>query len=365
MALAVREFMSTDYPSVGIDDNVVEIAKRMARVASTVPVIDGRGTFRGVVTMAQIVRQVAAESDLEATTADQLAMAQRSIGPDEPLAKAAQMLAEHALSIVPVTESGRLDGVITYADVEAFRQLGEQLGPRLAQLDTRISPQDTMRGGLRGHYFVAGSSALRCVHASLSSAGRSSPKSVLDLPSGYGRVLRVLQAAYPNARFTACDIDRNAVDFCGGVLGATPVYSEDDPAKIQLNEKFDLIWVGSLFTHLPARRWRGFLDFFADHLTPAGLLIFTTLHDFISAAWVGISEQRGEEMLGELVRSGYAYLPQFGEDFGISLASPQWIKAQIDDHPRLRLHRLDEDAWQPVMPRHDVTTCLLGDGTPG
>ncbi|MCI0464995.1 MAG: class I SAM-dependent methyltransferase, partial [Gemmataceae bacterium] len=36
----------------------------------------------------------------------------------------------------------------------------------------------------------------------------------LDLPSGYGRVTRLLAATIPAPRITAADVDREAVRFC-------------------------------------------------------------------------------------------------------------------------------------------------------
>jgi SAM-dependent methyltransferase len=360
MDLAVRHVMSTDYPSVLAHQSGVEVAKRIGRVAWTVPVIAEGGKFQGLVTSTQIIQEVAAESDLKTTTAGQLARPHESIGPDEPFEQVIQRFTELAAEILPVTDQGRLIGVITRPDVDAFRRLEEQLGPRVTKLDTRISPDDGMNAGLRGHYLFAGASALRCIQTSLESAGRGDPASVLDLPCGYGRVLRVLMAAYPDARFVSCDIDRDAVDFCGNVLGATPVYSASDPAEIPIEDRFDLIWVGSLFTHFPAHRWPGFLDFFADHLTTDGLLIFTTLRKFGSPRWIGLNKEKGKELREQYARNGYGYIPQRGKDLGISIAAPAWIKTQIEAHPRLQLYRFDEEAWEPVAPRHDVTTCLLG-----
>ena len=94
---------------------------------------------------------------------------------------------------------------------------------------------------------------------------------ILDLPSGHGRALRYLQAEYPEADLTACDIIRGAVEFCAETFGATPVYGKEDPADIELGT-YDLIWCGSLVTHVDAPRWDDFLDLFENALEPGGLL---------------------------------------------------------------------------------------------
>ena len=54
-----------------------------------------------------------------------------------------------------------------------------------------------------------------------------------------------------------------------------PVYSQEDPAAIELPGPFDVIWVGSLFTHVPEDRWIEFLDLLESVLAADGLLVFT------------------------------------------------------------------------------------------
>ena len=60
--------------------------------------------------------------------------------------------------------------------------------------------------------------------------------------------------------------------------GDTP-YSRREPEEILL-DRHDLIWVGSLLTHLDAPLWRRFLGTFAEHLD--GLVLFTTAGDFVA-----------------------------------------------------------------------------------
>ena len=80
----------------------------------------------------------------------------------------------------------------------------------------------------------------------------------------------------PSARLGAGDIDHDGVDFCAATFGATPVYGREDPADVEIDAPYELIWCGSLFTHLPPERWEGFLALFERALAPGGLLVFTT-----------------------------------------------------------------------------------------
>ena len=106
----------------------------------------------------------------------------------------------------------------------------------------------------RDHYFMV-EAAQRHVEAILGIAGAPEPQRILDFPCGHGRVLRYLRAAYPLAEITACDLNRDGVEFCAERLGAVPVMSSEDPADIRLAGEFDLIWCGSLLTHLDSGRW--------------------------------------------------------------------------------------------------------------
>src|SRR6185436_1772186 len=113
-----------------------------------------------------------------------------------------------------------------------------------------VSPRDTMFRD-RQRYLNSGRRGLECIRLGMMAAGQTEVQSALDLPSGHGRVLRWIKAEFPAARLGACDIDRDGVDFCAATFGASPVYGREDPAEVEIDDPYDLIWSGSLFTHLP------------------------------------------------------------------------------------------------------------------
>jgi trans-aconitate methyltransferase len=125
-------------------------------------------------------------------------------------------------------------------------------------------------------YFAVGADALRLILLAMIAAGKRNVKSILDLPCGHGRVTRYLKVRFPEAHLTACDMDRDGVDFCVKTFGARGVYSQRDIRSVVIKDKFDLIWVGSLFTHVTSSEWHWFFQMFSDHLEENGLLIFTT-----------------------------------------------------------------------------------------
>ena len=122
-------------------------------------------------------------------------------------------------------------------------------------------------------YLSAGLSAVRCIDYVLArSAGHNNVRSILDFASGYGRVLRFLKARFPLADITSSDIDPTAVDFCRRAFSVNTIVSSLDFGGISMSNKFDLIWCGSLVTHIDENRAARLLRLFRDHLSPSWAL---------------------------------------------------------------------------------------------
>jgi SAM-dependent methyltransferase len=227
-----------------------------------------------------------------------------------------------------------------------------------------ISPDDEMFKGDERDYFGVGRSALECVRRSLDAAQLPADKiaRILDLPCGYGRVLRYLRAVFPEAEIVACDLLRGGVDFCARTFGARPVYSNEDPARIVLGpEPFDLIWVGSLLTHLGPTRWAGFLDVFRRSLRPGGVLVFTThgreVYDrTVRGADYGVPYWRATMVRHDYERTGFGYAHYLqSSSYGQSLSSPAWVFNQIAALDEMRLVHFSERAWDA---HQDVFACV-------
>ena len=250
-----------------------------------------------------------------------------------------------------------------------------------SQVIQEISPNDGMirwppfGGGLE-QYFALGEEAVKVIRGAMDVVGNGEPRSILDLPCGHGRVMRMLKAAFPKARLTACDIDHEAVNFCVETFGASPVYTSVESRDIPVHGKFDLIWCGSLLTHFPADWFAGFLEQFESHLAPSGLVVFTTsgraafeilrclLPDQrpaeVSPARIDTAKQYfpiPEEALPDFANSyeteGFAYNPII-ENFGTSLSSPAWVCRQLERLPGLRLVSYLEQGWGSTQ---DVVAC--------
>lgn len=246
-----------------------------------------------------------------------------------------------------------------------------------------IAPEELSLAPSPEVYLASGQMSFRHVKLAMLASGRTELRRILDLPCGYGRVLRVLKAAFPAAQLTACDIHKPAVDFCARTFGAKPVHSDSNPEEIPLEGPFDLIWVSSLLTHVDAPQWQGFLKLFERLLEPGGLLVFTTCGEFVIEAQLhgknslGLNPEQKDAILSAYRSKGFGYcsytLPERGRrrnslpnDYGIALASPSWVCAQLE---RLQFDLLTYtagvwgDRWgssRPKIPNatQDVVSCI-------
>lgn len=211
-------------------------------------------------------------------------------------------------------------------------------------------------------YFRSGASALRQIVVAMLAAGKENFNSILDLPCGHGRVLRYIKARFPDAELTASDLNRDGVDFCAKTFGAKGVYSQENIHEVTFQGKFDLIWGGSIVTHLNKHLWFDWLEFFCDLLEEGGLLVFTT-HGRLSVRKLqaderdyGLNRDRIPDILEQYENTGFGYLDYPSKaGYGISISSPAWVVAEIERHPQLKLVSFTEMGCDG---HHDVVACV-------
>lgn len=230
---------------------------------------------------------------------------------------------------------------------------------RSAEVDRTISQNDAMNNEW---YFDIGVSAVENIVLSCFSSTLGGIRKVLDVPCGHGRVLRHLVRMFPGAEVSACDLDADGVDFCARTFGAKPVYSTADLAMVDFGSEFDLIWVGSLLTHVSravAKRWLGHL---AGFLTPSGIIV-ATVHgrwcEHVHKVVHYIGEDRWKKIVAGFSTEGYGYSdyvpdeshPYISGSYGISLVKPHVTIRDLEEIPGIRILLYRERGWAD---HHDV-----------
>ena len=161
---------------------------------------------------------------------------------------------------------------------------------RTEDLNTRIHPNDQMllhslrhhgdtQVALSQYYNVAFQQffvAQQIVNRIFGSTGAD--LDILDFACGYGRMLRFQSLITPRGQLYACEIQPDAVDFVVREFGVVGIHSCTEPEKFEPGRKFDVIWVASLFSHLPGDLFRRWIQRLAELLSPCGILAFS-VHD--------------------------------------------------------------------------------------
>lgn len=210
----------------------------------------------------------------------------------------------------------------------------------------------------RDHYFVVGEEALRQVMVTLLVNRRPMPARILDFPSGSGRVTRHLRAMFPDAEIGACDLYPSHVEFCVNHFGATPLHSRENLDELDVG-KWDLIFCGSLLTHLPAAQFSQALDFMVRSLAPNGIAIVTLegrRSVFIQDnMWKLIDDDLFKVAREGYELNGFGYVDyahdfltgNFGnqESYGVTLIKPACILAMLQEMDDVAILSFQEGAW--------------------
>lgn len=238
-----------------------------------------------------------------------------------------------------------------------------------------VSPNDSMAGGGWRHYFGVGLDAVRWIDAAIASNDQQlAPRQILDMPCGWGRVMRFLAARYPAAELVGCDIVGDGINFCAAQFGAQPVRSSPALDQVELPSKFDLIWCGSLVTHLDAASVESLLALFARSLSPSGMAIVTSHGRLVARRlraadpFYALGPEAAAAIVSGYERDGFGYAEYPPEDtyetgsaghhdasYGVSLASRDWM-VQAASRAGLAEAYFTEQAWDA---HHDVYGLML------
>lgn len=223
--------------------------------------------------------------------------------------------------------------------------------PGRIHVDDPMLPVDSPRE-LR-HYVEDAQSAIANIEESLHVVGRTfrDVASCLDLPCGYGRVTRFLCEKVASIHITACDIDPQAIRFCAREFQVKALLSRRDIRAVPFPDRYDLIFVGSLLTHLPEVDCLHTLDALVDVLAPGGVLVFSTQGESClrHLEWYGAEfVAAAERFRRDVAHRGVCFVPyRRRKDYGITIHAQRYIEGVMAQRYRgtLRFGRFKERGW--------------------
>jgi SAM-dependent methyltransferase len=164
--------------------------------------------------------------------------------------------------------------------VARWEGLNRAIDERDDMLDFAITLFEHDRDRAVTNYFQNGIEQFRLVRHIAS--WRGPMRRMLDFASGYGRLTRFLVHEQLAEEVTVSDILEGGMEFQREQFRVRTVLSATVPENFVAPEQYDLIFVASLFTHLPPATFTRWLRRLTELLTPAGLLIFTVHDESIS-----------------------------------------------------------------------------------
>jgi SAM-dependent methyltransferase len=220
-------------------------------------------------------------------------------------------------------------------------------------INRALSPDDAMNAGDLDHYFSCGLSALKVLRAAAILTDNTNPNAILDYGAGAGRVTRWLQAAYSNAIIHACDVRSQDMEFLRSTLNVTDAWTV---ASKPIPREYDIIWVGSVITHLSAKRTEELMGQLLRHCAPTGMLVLSfhgpsciQRHD--NTPFRYIHDQGWRQIKKQYGKYGYGYADYHDmPNYGISVCEPSWM-LNLAARLHCRVALLSSRAWDN---HHDV-----------
>lgn len=202
-------------------------------------------------------------------------------------------------------------------------------------LNCSISPSDDIFHFFAGHpssvnplrdYFADGWRTLSELMLLLEAVDKPllrTPR-VLEFASGHGRFTRHLVKAVGASRVTVSDVVPSAVEFSQSNFGVQGFLSASVPEDVRWPQQYELVFVLSLFSHLPRSTWSRWLRVLQDAVAPGGVLVFST-HGLKAAAFDHVT----------LEEDGFFFAPSSESnaidvnEYGTAFTSEAFVRDQI------------------------------------
>lgn len=166
-------------------------------------------------------------------------------------------------------------------------------------------------------------------------------KSMLEFACGHGRFTRHLAQVLPPHSVTVSDVVPGSVDFVCHHFGVRGFYSTPDPGLLPPSGTHEVVFVLSLFSHLPRATWQHWLRVLYERVAPGGALVVST-HGDKCARLSGVS----------LDEQAFLFYPSSesnaleGAEYGTTFTRRDWVEATAREvDPRARIHFEPEVFW--------------------
>lgn len=165
--------------------------------------------------------------------------------------------------------------------------------------------------------------------------------SFLEFASGHGRFTRHLAQVLPQGSVTVSDVVPGSVEFLCHHFGVQGFASSTQPSALQVPGRYEVVFVLSLFSHLPDSTWAAWLAKLHSAVAPGGVLVFST-H----------GEKCAQASRVNWDANGYAFFPSSeshaidGAEYGTTYTSADYVKRAIATvAPRANVFHLPATFW--------------------
>ena len=218
------------------------------------------------------------------------------------------------------------------------------------QLIKEISPNDEIylhhfskiqdETKAKNYYFSSGQNVATNLVAYLRTETNIEPSqsSILDFAAGYGRVTRWLVQDFNSV--TVSELEQDMIDFHKTWFGVDGFLSGTHPQSLRNHpEKYSVIWVFSLFTHLPEETWSNWLEALTGLLAKDGYIFFSChsyeLFEKINPARVRNREDKPEEFV--FWESNETKGRISTDIYGLNIVTKNFVDKTIKGIPNLEL----------------------------
>jgi SAM-dependent methyltransferase len=171
--------------------------------------------------------------------------------------------------------------------------------------------------------------------------------SFLEFASGFGRFTRHLVKRLPAGALSVSDVVPQAMDFLPAQFPVQAFVSTRAPEDLEVPKKYEVVFVLSLFSHLPASTWSRWLAKLWQATRPGGLLIFSTHGESCATkANVRLDEK------GFAFSSGSESTALEQAEYGVAYTSEEFVRGVVATHAPGAVHTFMPDHFWSQQDAH-------------